>query len=201
MGTTRAWLGALGAGTSLAVASSIMLLVVSSVIAFNGWPDDLSGASAPEMAALSQASSAASQATPAVVALPQPVTRRTPSAATPDRLRDTNRSSRSDVPSPVAVGGDEDVAVGGDDQAAVVGDEPGAPSPAPDGSSDVTAEVDPVREVGDALRETTDVLRQTTSTAADVVAPVAPSVGGALQSVGAAGADTVDGVVESVLQP
>ena len=193
MGTTRAWLGALGAGTSLAVASSIMLLVVSSVIAFNGWPDDLSGASAPEMAALSQASSAASQAIPAVVALPQPVTRRTPSAATPDRLRDTNRSSRSDVPSPVAVGGD--------DQAAVVGDEPGAPSPAPDGSSDITAEVDPVREVGDALRETTDVLRQTTSTAADVVAPVAPSVGGTLQSVGAAGADTVDGVVESVPQP
>lgn len=193
MRTTRAWLGAFGAGTSLAVASSIMLLVVSSVIAFNGWPDDLSGASAPEMAALSQGSSAASQAIPAVVALPQPVTRGTPSAATPDRLRDTNRSSRSDVPSPVTVGGDE--------QAAVIGDEPGAPSPAPDGSSDITAEVDPVREVGDALRETTDVLRQTTSTAADVVAPVAPSVGGALQSVGAAGADTVDGVVESVLQP
>lgn len=186
-------MGAFGAGISLAVASSLMLFVVSAVIAFNGWPDDLSGASAPEVAALSSAASAASSAAPGVVALPRPVLRSAPSAATSDRPRDTTRSRRGDVPSPVAVGGDE--------QAAVVGDEPGGSSPAPNDTADITAKVDPPREVGDALRETTDVLRETTRSAADVVAPVAPSVGGALQSVGAAGADTVDGVVESVLQP
>jgi hypothetical protein len=180
---TRAFVGAFGAGVSLAIASSIMLLVVSSVVAFNGWPDDLSGAVGADVAALTEAPVAAGSSSGAeVVALPKAVPS-LPSDAS-DRGGDGSVSGAS-----------------GDDRSTVASTEPSAsPSTSPDGDSSVSStsgpssKADPAGQVGDAVRDTTGSM-------ADTMEPVAPAVSGALQSVGAAGADTVDGAAGSLLQP
>ncbi|MFL5844878.1 MAG: hypothetical protein ACJ762_09310 [Solirubrobacteraceae bacterium] len=178
-------MGAFGAGISLAIASSILLLIVSSVVAFNGWPDDLNGASEPEVARLSQARQAASAAATRPVALPRPVA----SASSGDAVRAAHRRGRT------SRGSDDAAAnVPGTDTAGQVAPasstEPASPSPS-SSSGDPVAKVVPTTQVGDAVRDTTGAV-------ADTVAPVAPSVGGALQSVGAAGADAVDQVGQTV---
>lgn len=187
---TRALVGAIGAGISLAVASSLMLFVVSSVIAFNGWPDDLSGTAEPEIAALLGAAASSVPAERAVVALAQPV-------ATSPHGDDRAESRRS-----AAAGSDEDGGLtsgGGGGGASPPDNAPSGPSPDPGGASGATARAEPADQVRAAVGQTTDAVRDTTSAVAEVVAPVAPSVSGALQSVGAAGADAVDGVAQRLL--
>lgn len=185
---TRALVGAFGAGISLAVASSLMLLVVSSVIAFKGWPDDLSGAAEPEMAALLGAAASSAPAEPVVVALPRPAA---PSISTGDR----------DGAAPgIASAGSEPSSSGGvGEQTSPSGTATSGSAPLPGDTSGVPADTDPAGQVGAAVGEVTDAVRDTTSAVAGTVAPVAPSVGGALQSVGAAGADTVDGAAQQLV--
>lgn len=177
---TRAFLGAFGAGASLAMAASVALLLVSSVIAFKGWPDDLDGASAPEVAHLSDAqvspASAPAVALPAATVVAPPAAgdaRARPSRALPGAVRPSSSSAPSEG-------------------------ETSSLSTAPDraGAPDAPAGADPAPRVG-------DVVRGTTETVAEVAAP---TVGGALESVGAAGAgalervgDTADTAVGTVL--
>lgn len=187
MRATRAFVGAFGAGVSLAIASSLMLLVVSSVIAFNGWPDDLEGSSAPEIAALSDASDRArSSASSRVLAIALP-----PAVA--------GRASAKDQQADGAAGttfGTLDQTASSTESAAS-GTTTGAaadPSSTSSASPVLAAKTDPAGQAGDTIRDSTGAV-------ADVVEPVAPAVSGALQSVGAAGADTTDHVVGTALQP
>lgn len=172
MRATRAFVGAIGAGVSLAIASSVMLLVVSSVIAFNGWPDDLEGSSAPEIAALSEASARAGSSASSRVAVALP-----PAVAGRDKQTDG---------APGAPSGTLDQTV-----SSTAATEPAASGtataadPASTSSPVLAARTDPAGPAGDAIRDTTGAV-------ADVVEPVAPAVSGALQSVGAAGADATD---------
>lgn len=184
---TRALVGAFGAGISLAVASSLMLFVVSSVIAFNGWPDDLSGPAEPEVAALLGAAASSVPAESAVVVLPRPV-------ATSLHGDDRSESRRS-----AAAGSDGDGGLtsgGGGGESAPPDNAPSGSSPDPGDASGATARAGPVDQVRAAVGQTTDAVRDTTSAVAEVVAP---SVSGALQSVGAAGVDAVDGVAQRLL--
>src|SRR4051794_40776666 len=96
---TRALLGAFGAGTSLAMASSVALLMVSSLVAFRGWPDDVGAGSPSRVAHLSAAAPVASQAArggetaTASIRLPRAVTPVTAAAqATASRKGTTGRS-------------------------------------------------------------------------------------------------------------
>lgn len=190
-------MGAFGAGISLAIASSLMLLVVSSVIAFNGWPDDLNGAPEPEVAALSEAADERGRSTASsqvgAVALPPAV----PSVASAqaDRAADSRGATAgTQDQTSSSTASTESTGSGTAAQAA-----DGRPSSS--ANSVLPTRADPVGHAGDTVRDTTGAV-------ADVVEPVAPAVSGALQSVGAAGADTVDEVgntvdhvVGSVLNP
>jgi hypothetical protein len=188
---TRAFVGAFGAGVSLAMASSVLLLIVSSVIAFKGWPDDLNGVSSPDVAELSKASPAATGASVAdPVALPRPA--RSATAAKPAGAHRAR---------PARAGRHSSVVASTDSQAPAVATS--EPSPAPSAGTSLAARNDqgPVPQVG-------KVVRHTTATVGDAVAPVSPEVSGALESVGAAGADAVDqagqavdGLVGSVVKP
>lgn len=179
MRATRALIGAFGAGTSLAIAGSAMLLIVSSVVAFNGWPNDLAGTAAPATAALQRV--AASSASPAEV----------PSVAVPDARADgarpASRTGRPYAAAPVAP------VVAGEVAAAPRAPSAGTQPPAGEAAGTPAAVVtpNPVRET---VPGTADTVREATEAAAGAVAPVSPSGGSALESVGAAGADTVEQV-------
>jgi hypothetical protein len=176
--------GAFGAGVTLAMASSILLLVVSSVVAFNGWPDDLKGASAPQVARLAgtPASSPAEQAAatrPAALELP---------AAKPARDRTGTRADRAAV-------------AGAEEKAPVTDDGTGTTtSGATTTSSSQSANGAPAgtQAKGPTTKPVTDAVRDTSKAVGDTVDAVAPGAGGSLESVGAAGADTVDEVGKTV---
>lgn len=187
-------MGAFGAGISLAVASSLMLFVVSSVIAFNGWPDDLSGTSEPQVAALLGAAASSAPAERAVVALPRPVAPSVDQEGRSASGRSAGTASDGNDSSSSSGGGG-----GGGGTTAPPDTATGGSAQVPGESPDVTAKVDPIDQVAAVVGKTTDAVRDTTSAVADVVAPVAPSVSGALQSVGAAGAGTVDSAVQQLL--
>jgi hypothetical protein len=178
---TRALVGSLGAGLSLAVAGSLALLVVSTVVAFRGWPDDL-GSSAPVSvsrlapAAETVAPHALPRATARVLALPAvtavPVVHRGAAGGT----RNSGATTKTNSPTtsaPVSV-----------------------TSP---GSTPSTSSA-PVSETGGrvtpSLKRTTtaagDVVRQTTKQTADTVAPVAPAAGKVVEDVGSTAGDVVD---------
>lgn len=172
-------MGALGAGVSLAIASSLMLLVVSAVVAFNGWPDDLDGSDAPRVASLTKAKDAPRTArVTAAVSLPaSPATRR---AQRRSAAANPAASDQISVAAATDTAGTDVVSAPSADGAPT-----GSPGPA---RTEVPAASGAVGQVSDVV--------------ADVVAPVAPAVGSALESVGAAGADAaerVDGTVQQLL--
>ena len=173
----------------MAVAASLALLVVSSVIAFRGWPHDLSG-SAPLAASPLAASRPLSD-----VRTPRAL----PAVALPPPARAVARRGRAvTTPSTHPLGS----RTGPRPQGAPTGSEPVSPpasAPAPpagDGSpSTPRAPVGPTEQ---AVSGASDAVRQTTQAAAGVVAPVAPSVAGALTQIGAAGSAAVDGAGRTV---
>lgn len=182
MRATRGFVGALGAGLTLVIASSILLLVVSSVVAFNGWPDDLSGASETRVASLVAAGSSARPAAAldlAAAAAPAPRTAR----RTADRDRAALPGARTQAR--------PEAGVLGRDSSGSATTTPSSSDPAAFAGEGTPARAQsPVEPVADAVRETTKA-------AGDAIAPVAPAVGGALESVGAAGADAVDRVADT----
>src|SRR4051794_32685282 len=162
--------GAFGAGVSLAIAASLALLVVSSVVAFRGWPDDETAPRNPDVAQLSATRAEAKRAAVTeIVSLPKAAVHRAPRATT---RHATPHVAATKTPSQAATTADSTSAAA---QAAT--------SPTHETSSPSSKS-----------KPAGDVVRDTTKAVADTVAPVAPSVAGALESVGAAGATTVDKV-------
>lgn len=170
---TRGFVGAFGAGISLAIASSVLLLIVSSVVAFRGWPDDLNGTSEPDVAKLSRSSQAQPQAAASAVALPPAVVVTAPVRA------DGVRASATTVADGTA-GEQTSADAAGDTGAQTAASEPAGDTASGSSSSGPAAKTDVVGAVAGTVQQTTDAV-------AGAVAPVVPDVGSALQSVGAAG--------------
>jgi hypothetical protein len=168
--------GAVGAGVSLAIAASLALLVVSSVVAFRGWPDDAAAPRNPEVAQLSATRAEAKQAAAIseIVSLPKAFAHGTARATTQHGTVQVDPATAQNDAATTGESSSQASQASASDSAATDG-----PSRAP--SSNV-------------VKPVTDTVRDTTKAVADAVAPVAPSVAGALESVGAAGADTVDSV-------
>jgi hypothetical protein len=180
--------GAFGAGISLAIAGSLALLVVSSVIAFRGWPDDLNGSRVPDVAELSSApggASASARSVTAAVTLPRAVS---PTAS----ARGVKAGGGSGAGAVTVAGGEASSVRGA-----------AGPSSSPSSSAAVSSSGVSAKPV---VKHMAGTVRDTRKVAADAVAPVAPAASGALQSIGAAGggvvdqaAKTVDGAAGSVL--
>lgn len=171
-------MGSLGAGLSLAVAASVLLLVVSTVVAFRGWPDDL-GSSTESISRLAPAAEADTpNATPAVRAAPLalPTVSLTPATSSRTNRRGTGAGGTI-VPS-TSEGGAGTPSVGSvptqTSSPTLSGAQSGGSAPAQ-------------RTTG-----TGQVVRDTTQQAADAVRPVAPAVGGVVDQVGDTTGDVVD---------
>jgi hypothetical protein len=185
---TRAVFGAFGAGVSLAIAGSLALLVVSSVIAFRGWPD-LTASPEAQSVELSQSAPGLGAPTTSV---------KLPSAADPVSTSRTRGHSATH-------GGAQSSTKGAGGQRTAAGTLPATSGETATGDSGQPSK-NPVDDKADPVKTVSDAVRDTTKGVAVAVTPVAPAVGGALQSIGAAGADTVDqagdtvkGVVDSVI--
>jgi hypothetical protein len=168
MRATRALVGAFGAGVSLAIASSILLLIVSSVVAFRGWPDDLNGTSEPDVASLSEApeASTASGGATAALALPQAAVR---SAA-------TSRSARVDPAGGPGTGAGQTSPSAGTGEGSSPSTASATPSAGP-------ATGGPVHGKTDAVGQVTDVVRDTTGAVGDAVDEVAGTVDDAVGKI------------------
>ena len=193
MRSSRALFSAFGAGLALAIAASTALLVVSSVVAFNGWPESDSAPKDPEVTQLKQVRAAAkAPAAVTAVALPKPVAapvRHTPAKAKAKVNGKAKATRRGNAATRRArSGGTTKTTPAQQPQAKPAGPEDQATSGKP---GTPAAKTDPVAPVTDAVRETTKA-------AADAVAPAAPGVAGALQSIGAGGAETVDKAADAV---
>jgi hypothetical protein len=184
---TRATLGAFGAGISLVVAASAALLVISSVIAFKGWPDDL-GSGSPAIATRLASSSAPRAASPAAKARAIPVSALPASAP---RSRHQAQSTVRTVHGPTGAASSP---------APATGSTPTSPkgSPPTGGSSNGL----PVPRVGSAVtgatHQTAGTVSQTSQAAAGAVAPASPPLAGALTQIGAAGGAAVAGTGQAV---
>jgi hypothetical protein len=184
---TRATLGAFGAGISLVVAASAALLVISSVVAFKGWPDDL-GSGAPAVATRL----AASETPPSAAASAR--SRSVPASALPAPAPSTNRQvpgSARVAPAPTHVTSSTTPGTG---------DTPTTPKgSAPIGGSSNGV---PVPRVGSAVtgatHQTAGTVSQTSQAAAGAVAPASPPLAGALTQIGAAGSAAVAGTGQAV---
>jgi hypothetical protein len=192
MRSNRAFLGAFTGGVVLAIAASVALLAVSSVIAFRGWPESDTAPKDPEVAQLRavRAQAAQTSATVRPVALPRVA------AAAPARRRVAAKNGRRHA---VRAHGRKGVVRSRQTASATPDRGSPATSSAPNQAADdttssggqvQTSKSDPAKPVADAVGDTTKA-------AADAVAPVAPPVSGALQSLGGAGADTVDKSVDT----
>ena len=182
----RAFVGALGAGVSLAIASSVALLVVSSVVAFRGWPDDLSGTQAPRIAQLSEPATVTTSTVAKAAAVVLPAARRpaTSRTAVGSRGVSTNGTTTS---TPTAGNG----GTGGGGTAPSGGGTPAGPTTLPAGETLKTTVSAPVHRAGDTVVATSKAVGQ-------VVARLSPQASTALQSVGASGGDAVDKVADAV---
>lgn len=184
---TRAYLGALGAGMSMAVAASLVLLVVSSVVAFRGWPDDIQSSADPATSALvaapvtSRRSLRVGAARFAALALPRVRRGATRGAST---RRAARRRSRAGLTRPTG--------------------SPAATTPGPSPATDATGAGTPstTSGVGSRVSGATDqvagAVGDTTQAAAGAVAPVSPAAAGALTQIGAAGSTVVSGAGHAV---
>jgi hypothetical protein len=173
MRATRALVGSLGAGISLAVAGSLAMLAISSVVAFRGWPDDLAapGANPTALSAPAlQRSALHRRSTATAIVLP----------ARPHGARATLAPASGAVIRRSAVGSATLASRAGPATGtATATPGTGRPSGGPAHSSDAT---------------TGDAIRKTSHGAADAVRPVAPPAGAAIDSAGATAGDAVDAV-------
>jgi hypothetical protein len=192
--STRAFVGSLGAGLSVAVAASAMLLVVSTVVAFRGWPDDLGSSSDPVSRLVSGAASGPRSATGASERGASPLV--LPATSSP-AAAPTHRSRR---PRNDARGGTTPVT-------ATTG--PTANGPAPSattspGSAGSTVSPQGESRLGGTIRKVTTntggAVTDTTKKAADVVRPVAPTVSDTVDRTGSAVGDTVAKTGDAVAQ-
>ncbi|MDX6665593.1 MAG: hypothetical protein QOG68_1799 [Solirubrobacteraceae bacterium] len=175
---TRAFVGAFGAGISLAVASSLALLIVSSVIAFRGWPNDLGGSGNPAIARLAQEAAASATAqgrdAAAALSLPAPATARSGAATgTTTRGSSTGRVPADNVGRPSASDSTTSTSSSGATST------PSAPTTS--NHHIVTS------AAASTLQHVNNAVHGVTKAAANVLAPVAPVVGRTLEQVGAAG--------------
>lgn len=179
--------GSFGAGISLAIASSLILMIVSSVVAFRSWPDDLNGMSEPTVANLSQdrpSNAASPGVADADVALPNARTS-TASAGTKGRA---SSSAAAGDPALVDGAGASSSAGGSSGTSAAAGHSSGG------ASSGTSAKTDPGRQVAGVVHQVGDTVGKAIKGAGDAVGPVAPVVGRTLETIGASGGAAVDQV-------
>jgi hypothetical protein len=186
MAVRRAFIGALGAGTSLAVAASILLLVVSSVVAFHGWPDALKAAGAGNPLALATGPASTSAPAAATAAAAQ-----LPALALPRALATTRGAGRS-------ARGVHSAPGRGPGSGTTTPPVPAGQAPAGGGSSVGGAQPTLGSQVSAATHQVAGSVAKTTDGAARVITPVAPIVAGPLAQIGAAGAATIDNAGRTV---
>lgn len=158
----------------------MLLLVVSTVVAFRGWPDDL-GSSGESISRLAPAAQTPDDATASAV-------RAAPLALPAVTLQPTlRRGATRDAPG--ASGG------GGTGAPSTGTSGPGVSSPPVQGSAPVTGATG--GQTGAPAQRTTsatgDVVRDTTKSVGDLVRPAAPAVGTVVDDVGNTAGDVVDG--------
>ena len=173
-------MGSLGAGLSLAIAGSLALLVVSTVVAFRGWPDDLGSSGAVSVSHLASSAektrsrglpseSAPVLALPAVTAAARGVREVVGRTNTPGRPTTSSPSTSSPIP---------------------------AASPGTTPSSSPVAAPQPAGRVAPSLKRTTtatgEVVRETTKQVGATVTPVSPAAGKVVEDVGSTAGDVVD---------
>jgi hypothetical protein len=177
---TRGVFGALGAGTMLAIASSVALLVVSSVVAFRGWPGAPSEPGV-DNARLVGPSPDSRGAVPASVTLP----RATASSAPREKVRRAAEDAGSRTSRPASS------TAQAASTAQPVYSSSSSTAPATRQPSRESAAGQTVAKVG---RQAGDAVSKTTQAAGQAVAPVAPPVGRTLEDLGAAAGSTVQQV-------
>jgi hypothetical protein len=173
---------------SLIAAGSLALLVVSAVIAFNGWPETSTDSPAPRTTALAAAGEQPGDdrlAKPIVLAdAPRPRPRRVATAApvAPVAERVIGRKDDRSAVHPQSA-----TSVGG-----TLGEDP---SPAPQVDEPEPTVGDPVREatesIGDATSETTDSLGES-------VQQVSPELGRSVDEIGQLVDETLTGLGDTV---
>jgi len=175
-------IGSLGAGLTLAIASSVALLLVSSVVAFRGWPGAPDEPSVDNVAQLTDsgvvAPHGAKQASVATLQLPASVR-----AARSGHLA-VSGAHRSAASSATGTGADQ----------ASTTTPPTSAAPSTSAATPATHGSTVQHAISSTGQHTADAVKQTTDAAAKVVAPVAPPVGRTLEELGAAGSSAVQNV-------
>ncbi len=187
-----------GAGTILVLIGALILAVVSTVVAFQGWPGASGSASAATPTALLAAGADAGRVIDSGLtgtAVRVPAARRAPASPSPRPARRTGGEGpaataprRAAVVEPAATPVVREPA-GADVESA---DSLAPAGPARDGL-DSTAET--VRKAGDALGST---LGDTVGGVGQAAAPVSPTLGTVVDDVGAVVDDMVQGVTDSL---
>jgi hypothetical protein len=198
MRVSRGLIGSLGAGVSLTAAGSLALLIVSAVVAFQGWPGVSRGTDGRPVTLPSSIRESAATSVPARIVLGGGV----PAAAVRggrgrrEILLAGTAEQMAANPSPVSA---TSGATGGLAAA-------GPPSPAPAPPSVTTPPADhavgpPVHVGGDAgatVQQATGgagaAIQQTATGAGDAVRPVSPEAAGAVEQAGDAASGIVQGV-------
>jgi hypothetical protein len=177
-------IGSLGAGLTLAIASSVALLLVSSVVAFKGWPGAPAEPSVDNVAKLTDGGTVAPKASSGtrVASLQLPA-----AAVSARRSRHSVSGVRRSAASSAAGTGAE--------QASTTSTPPSASAPSSSSfSAPATHESTVHHAVSQTGQHAADAVTQTTDAAAKVVAPVAPPAASTLEQLGAAGSNTVQQV-------
>jgi hypothetical protein len=199
MRASRAGWASVGAGTILVLIGALILAVVSTVVAFQGWP----GASGPQSAAeptalLAAAATAAGVATDSELTgadVRVPAARRPPTAASSRPAR-TTESERSRGAAPQRASVVEPAASPVVREPASADTSPaGTPAPATPVQESLDSTADTVRRTGDALGGT---LGGTVGGLGEATTPVSPTLGQVVEDVGTVVDDTVQGVTDSL---
>lgn len=196
---TRSFLAGLGAATSLVLAGSLALLAVSTVIAFNGWPEIRSAASEDRVTSLAMATAPSAEQT-AVRAVPLATTAARP--ASRERASRETRRPATRRPSPAR---QDTVRVGAGAPSAPAVSRGAPVNGAGERAGTETAPKTPAAprapKPADAVRNTTaplaDTVRDVTDGAAQALDPVSPTVADTVGGLGETVGTTVDGVGEA----
>lgn len=183
MRVSRALIGSLGAGVSLAIAGSVALLLVSAVVAFNGWPGAPHEPSVDNVARLTDSGSPSPSSQPGVIGsvqLPAPLTRR--SSATR-----THVAAHRSHPARPQHGTAPTTTIGSSTPQITSVATSSKTSATPTGAGHVVTKVG--GQVADTVAKTTQAVSQ-------AVAPVAPPAGRTLEELGAAGGAAVQQVAD-----
>ena len=185
---TRGFLAGLGAATSLVLAGSLALLAISTVVAFNGWPE-LRSAEPPSETATLAVISAPAAAAAQPVKLAAPVRRpQPPSQGVASRQSATTAKTAPSTEPPASAPLPQDIPRrrAGD----VSSSDTSEPAPA--------AETPPPLGVGETTQPLADGVRKVTKDLGDTLVPNSPTLNQTVDGVGETVGTTVEGLGDAV---